>query len=457
MSRRFAAVAAVALVLGTAAAAATPRAASIATVAGTGQPGRSGDGGPALAATINHPRGLTVLRDGSFVFAEPYNNTVRRVAVDGTISTIAGTGAAGFAGDGGPATAAQLDFVHGVASMPDGGFVLADMFNNRIRRVWPDGRITTVVGTGAAASSGDGGPAAAAAINLPRGIAALPDGELLIPDSSGDRVRRVGTDGIIRTVAGSGVRGGGGDGGAATAAQLNRPFGIAPLAGGGFLVAEAAGNRIRRVSSQGTITTVAGTGVAGATGDGGPATAATLDGPHSVVSLPDGGFLIADTLNNRVRRVSPGGVITKVAGTGAAGFGGDGGPAAAAALQQPKALAVLPSNRGVLVADALNHRVRLLTIDLRPPLTLRLGATSIMARAATQPRVSYLLSRPARLALTVRRGSSVVTRVGRFSGSGRGTLRLTRRLGPGHYILRLEARAADGRIASARGSLVVQR
>lgn len=456
MRRRFAAVAAGALVLGAGAAAAAPQATSIATVAGTGMPGRSGDEGPATAATINHPRGLTVLRDGSFVFAEPYNNTVRRVAVDGTISTIAGTGAAGFAGDGGPAPAAELNFVHGVAGMPDGGFVLADMFNNRIRRVWPDGRITTVVGTGAPASYGDGGPAAAAAINLPRGITALPNGELLIPDTGGERVRRVGTDGIIRTVAGSGVRGSGGDGGPATAAQLNRPFGIAPLANGGFLVAEAGGNRIRRVSAQGTITTVAGTGVAGATGDGGPARAATFDSPHAVVALPDGGFLVADTLNNRVRRVSPGGVVTTVAGTGAADFGGDGGPAERALLQQPKALAVLPSNRGVLVADALNHRVRLLAIDLRPPLTLRLDAITT-ARAVTQPRVSYVLSRAARLALTVRRGSSVVVRVERPSGPGKGSLRLTRRLRPGQYALRLEARAADGRIASARGSLVVQR
>jgi len=453
MTRKLAAATAVALTLVATTPATTFPGGSIETVAGTGLPGHSGDGGKATAATINHPRGLTILRDGSFLFAEPYNNTVRRVAADGTISTVAGNGTAGFAGDGGPATAAQLNFVHGVARMPDGGFVLADMFNNRIRRVWASGLITTVVGTGARAFGGDGGPATDAAIDFPRGIAALPDGELLIPDSGNQRVRRVGLDGMIRTVAGSGVRGSGGDGGPATSGQLNLPFGVAPLPDGGFLIAEQGGNRIRRVSALGMISTVAGTGAAGFAGDGGPATVATLNGPHAVVAVPDGGFLIADTLNSRVRRVSAAGIITTIAGTGTAGFGGDGGPATAAALDQPKALAVLPSNRGVLVADALNHRVRLLTIDFRPALVLRMERRSLTSSGAVRPAVPFFLSRPARISLTIRRGTSVVGRAGRAFGPGRSTVRLAKRLRPGVYALRLQATAADGRVASVPGSL----
>jgi hypothetical protein len=281
----------------------------------------------------------------------------------------------------------------------------------------------------------------------------LADGELLIPDSGNQRVRRVGLDGLIRTVAGSGVRGSSGDGGPATAGQLNLPFGVAALPDGGFLIAERAGNRIRRVSALGTIRTVAGTGAAGFSGDEGPATAATLNGPHAVVALPYGGFLIADTLNNRVRRVSAAGVITTIAGSGTAGFGGDDGPATAAALDQPKALAVLPSNRGVLVADALNHRVRLLTIDLRPALVLRMEDRSLTISGAVRPAVPFFLSRPARILLTVRRGTSVGGRADRRFGPGRSTVRLAKRLRPGVYALRLEARAADGRVASVRGSL----
>ncbi len=310
-------------------------------------------------AQLAHPRGLALLADGDVLVPEPFAHDVRLVAPDGTSTVVAGTGVAGSSGDGGPAIDAELNLPHGVALLPDGSFVIADALVNRIRRVAPDGTITSVVGNGEHAFAGDGGPATAASIASPRGIASLSDGTLLIPDTDNERVREVTPAGTITTVAGTGVVGDAGDGGPAVAAQLDQPFGVSPLPGGGFLIAEAHGSRIRKVDATGTITTVAGTGTVGFTGDGGPATAAELADPHAVLALPSGGFLITDTFNNRVRRVWPDGTITTVAGTGAAGFSGD-GPATQESLDQPKALALLPDGR-VLVADAANDRLRVLT------------------------------------------------------------------------------------------------
>jgi len=309
------------------------------TIAGTGGAGFSGDGGQAIAAQIREPRSIAPTADGGYLEAQPYENVVRRVGPDGTISTVAGNGSAGYSGDGGPATSAALNFVHGASPMPDGGFILADNMNSAIRRVWPDGTITTVAGTGVAGYNGDGGPANRAQINAPRAVAALPDGGFLIPDANNHRIRRVWPDGTITTVAGTGVQGFSGDGGAATSAQLSIPFFVAPTADGGYLIDDVGNQRIRRVSASGTITTVAGTGVAGYSGDGGPATSASIAGAHSVWPTSDGGFYIADTVNARIRYVSAAGTITTVAGTGNLGFSGDGGPAAAADLNYPKAIA----------------------------------------------------------------------------------------------------------------------
>jgi hypothetical protein len=332
---------------------------TITTFAGTGAPatGTGVNGLPATASAIDHPRGLALNGSGEVLVAEPFRDTVRLVDATGRLTRVAGDGERGFAGDGGPAVDAELSLVHGVAFMPDGGFVVADTGNHRIRRIWPDGSITTVAGTGVPGYSGDGGPATEAQLEAPRGIASLPDGGLLIPDSGNDRIRRVWPDGRITTVAGSGSPGYGGDGGPATAAQLELPFAVAPLAAGGFLVADTGNDRIRRVSPTGRITTVAGDGAEGFGGDGGPATGASLNGPHAVVPVPDGGFLVADTENNRVRRVYPDGTIRSVAGTGQAGFSGEGGAAARAQLNLPKALVVVADS--YLVGDAGNNRVRL--------------------------------------------------------------------------------------------------
>lgn len=333
------------LSLGAAVPAVASAAGRISTVAGNG-----------ALSILNHPRGMAALPDGSVLIADAFGHRVRRLFPNGSMTTVAGTDALGYSGDGGASTSAKLNLPHAVAPLPDGSFLIADTNNFRIRKVSPSGIITTVAGLGIRAFSGDGGPAVAARISAPRGLAAFPDGSYLIADSDNNRVRRVSTTGVISTVAGTGTSSFGGDGGPAKSAGMNSPFGVAPLADGGFLVADADNRRVRQVSAAGTIRTVAGTGVGGFSGDGGPATGARVGSPYNISPLAGGAFLIADPENNRVRKVSAGGTISTVAGNGQAGFSGDGGSATSARLSQPKA--TLPFGSGFLIADSENHRVR---------------------------------------------------------------------------------------------------
>ncbi len=279
---------------------------NIATVAGTGTAGFSGDGNAATSAQLNGPAGVAASADGGFLIADTSNDRVRRVSPAGTISTVAGNGTAGFSGDGGAATSAQLNGPFGVAASADGGFLIADTINERVRRVSPAGTISTVAGNGTAGFAGDGGAATSAQLNFPVEVAASADGGFLIADTSNDRVRRVSPAGTISTVAGTNTGGCSGDGGAATSAQLSVPVEVAASADGGFLIADASNNRVRRVSPAGTISTVAGNGTAGSAGDGGAATSAQLDFPAGVAATADGDYLIADSENNRVRRVDAG-------------------------------------------------------------------------------------------------------------------------------------------------------
>jgi hypothetical protein len=319
--------------------------------------------------------------DGGYLIADAGNNRVRRVFPDGTIRTVAGTGMYGSSGDGGPATAAHFQDPLGVAVMPDGGFLVADAGAGQVRRVFPDGTIRTVAGNGTRGFSGDGGPATAAEIYDPNGLAVLPDGGFLIAD--GDYVvRRVSPTGIITTVAGTGVPGSSGDGGPAIAAQLDNPYSVVVMPDGGILIADSGNRRIRRVSPDGIISTVAGTGVQGSDGDGGPATAAQLNYPTGLAATPDGGFLITDFFGDRVRSVSPSGVITTVAGTGKFGLltNGDGGPATAANLTMPFAVAATPSG-GFVFSEEGNAAVRLVdggfATPVAPPATTVPGAPTV--------------------------------------------------------------------------------
>jgi sugar lactone lactonase YvrE len=328
----------------------------------------NGDGGPATSAVLNVPYGVAMMPDGGFVASSLSNDEVRRVSPDGTITTLAGGLLNGFSGDGGPATSARLNLPMGVAVQPDGGVLIADSNNHRIRRVSPEGTISTVAGNGTEGFSGDGGPATAAQLDLPVAVAATRDGGFLIADYLNNRIRRVSPAGTITTVAGIGAEGFSGDGGPATSARLGFPNSVSATADGGFLIADFVNNRVRRVSPDGTITTIAGTGGWGFSGDGGPATQAQLNSVAEAVETADGGLLIVDTGNNRVRRVSPDGTITTVAGIGGfpGSFSGDGGLATLAGLNAPGGVALTASG-GFLIADSNNNRVRFVDADFRPP------------------------------------------------------------------------------------------
>ena len=245
-----------------------------------------------------------------------------------------------------------------VAAMPHGGFLIADQNNDRVLRVWPGGRFALVAGGNSGDGPlGDGGPATRASLSLPQGLAALPHGGFLIADTGDDRVRRVWPSGRIRTVAGSGNRKPLGDGGPARKASLSEPGGVAVLPGGGFLIADTNHNRIRRVWPHGRITTVAGTGKGGFSGDGGRATRAKLDEPSAVAVVPHGGFLIADSFNSRIRRVWPDGRITTVAGNGKDGPSGIGGPARSAELGLVDSLAAMSDGGFLIGSDDGTDRV----------------------------------------------------------------------------------------------------
>lgn len=356
---------------------------AVMTFAGTGA-GLAGDGGPATQARFTTPGALAVAHDGAVLVADTGNHRIRRVGPDGIVRTIAGTGE-GFHGDGGPATEADLSAPEGVAVMPDGAILVADTGNHRVRRIAPDGTITTVAGSGAVGAGGDGGPATAAELSAPVAVTAAPGGGFLIADAGTGRVRRVDAGGMISTFAGT-TPGWGGDGGPATAAQLNDPRGLTVLADGAVLIADRGNGRIRRVAPDGTITTVAGGGLQYA-GDGGPASSTLLYGPSAALPLPNGGLLIADTASERIRRITPLGAVVTAAG-GGRGLAGDGGPTAGARFRDPTALAWSAGGQ-LLVGDTGNHRVRLVT-DLAPlpdPEPLRTSrVTPVRGSVAVRPR-----------------------------------------------------------------------
>ena len=336
----------------------------ITTVAGNGVGGFSGDGGPGTSASLAGPRGVAMDSGGNLLIADS-DNRIRRLAVGtGNITTVAGNGVGGsFSGDGGPATSASLSLPTGVALDGGGNVFIADWRNHRIRRVAAGtGVITTVAGNGWERFGGDGGPGTSASLSRPFGVAVDGGGNVLIADSQNNRIRRLAAGtGVITTVAGTGTQGfsGDGDGGPATSVRLNYPYGVAVDGGGNVFIADGGPFRIRRVDAgTGVITTVAGNGVEGFSGDGGPGTSASLWSPSGVAVDGGGNVFIADTYNHRIRRLAVGtGVITTVAGNGVEGFSGDGGPGTSATLRFPTGVAV-DGGGNVLIADWLNHRIR---------------------------------------------------------------------------------------------------
>ncbi len=335
----------------------------ISTVAGNGTYGYSGDGGAATDAELASPTAVALDTGGNVYIADYGNSRIRMISAStGDISTVAGDGTPGYSGDGGAATSAELQYPIGVTVDSSGNIYIADTFNYLVRKVTAStGIITTVAGNGTSGYSGDGGAATSAELGYPISVAVDGSGNIYISDYTNQRVRKVtASTGIITTVAGNGTAGYSGDGGPATSAELYCPNGLALDSSGNIYIADMDNVRIRKVTvSTGTITTVAGNGTFGYSGDGGPATSAKLSYITGVATDSNNNLYIADLDNCRIREVtaSTGDILT-VAGDGTCGYAGDGGLAISAELGDPWSVTV--STTGIFyIADIGNYRIRM--------------------------------------------------------------------------------------------------
>ena len=366
---------------------------SIGTIAGTGQVGMAGDGGPAISASLYAPVDLFTT-SGVVLIADSGNFRVRSIA-NGVLSTIAGNGNYRYTGDGGIGTSATLPAPDGIAVDANGNVNVCDTFANRVRTISPFGIINVTAGTNTPGYSGDGGLATSAMLVDCQGIALDGSGNLYVADTHNRRIRKISKSGIISTIAGSGADNFSGDGGQAVNAALSNPEGVAVDTQGNLYIADTGNNRIRKVTPSGIITTIAGTAVSGYAGDGFTAVSAQLNGPARLALDPAGNIYFTDNGNNVVRRISTSGIITTVAGNGKYGYAGDTGFAISAMLANPIGLAI-DSSGGILIADADNRRVRrvdsfgvittiagngstALSGDGRPPLSTGFGSPADVA------------------------------------------------------------------------------
>jgi uncharacterized protein (TIGR03437 family) len=351
---------------------------TISTVAGTGKAAEAGDAGPAASAELCEPRGVTVDSSGNLYIADYCGQTVRKVTPNGIITTVAGNGTAGYSGDGGPATSAELDGPYRVTVDTSGNIYIPDSSNSVIRKVAADGTISTVAGNGFSGYSGDGGLATNAELNYPEAVAFDSAGNYYIADEAANVIRKVDINGVITTYAGTGNSNYTGDGGPAISATLDGPVGIAMDSVGDLYISDQGNDVIRQVNPGGVIATVAGTGRSGFSGDGGPAAAAQFDSPASINLDSSGNLYIPDVGNNRIRVVLTSGTIWTVAGDGIGGYAGDGGPALSAEIYAPRGVAAAP-NGDVYIADFSNNRVRQLTPLLQTPVISSGGVVSASA------------------------------------------------------------------------------
>jgi trimeric autotransporter adhesin len=351
----------------------------ISTFAGDGTAGFFGDGGNATGAKFITPSEIAFDALGNCYISDASNNRIRKVDIAGKVTTIAGS-TAGYGGDGGPATAALLKNPSGVAIDATGNIYIADCFNYRVRKISTSGIISTIAGTGVLGFSGDGGAATAALITGVTLLALDKTGNLYFPD--GHSIAQVTPSGILHIIAGNGTPGYGGDGGQATAALLNGNEGLAIDATGNIYLADHYNNRIRRIdAATHIITTVAGTGTYGYKGDNGQATAAELQSPFDVAINGYGEIFFSDYNNNVIRKIAKSGIITTVAGNNIVGYSGDGGPATAAQLYGPYGIA-FDACDNLYIGDGHNNRVRKVAFN---PLCWKLGVDN---EQPSNPRIS---------------------------------------------------------------------
>jgi trimeric autotransporter adhesin len=336
----------------------TAQAQIITTIAGNGTAGYLGDNGPAISAELNLPTAVAIDTLGNLYIADYLNNRIRKVNAFGNITTIAGNGTAGYNGDGGPATAAELNSPTGIAIDAIGNIYIADHLNSCVRKINTSGIIVTYAGDGSGLSgyTGDGGAATLARLSLPATITVDATGNMFIAENDNSVIRKVNYLGIISTVAGNGTSYYGADGVMATATTLDGPWGVAVDAMGNLYIADNNTYRIRKVNATGIITTIAGTGVTGFSGDGGPATAAQLSSAAGLALDKFGNVYFTDVTNDRIRKINPGGIISTVAGGGTFGLG-DNGPATAARLYFPSGI-TFDKDCNLYIADMHNNRVR---------------------------------------------------------------------------------------------------
>lgn len=333
---------------------------TITTIAGTGAQAFGGDGGLATSAWLSLPVDVEFDALGNVIIADRGNNRLRKIT-SGTITTISGSNTPGSSGDGGPAINALMNNPHFMCKDANGNIYITEFFNNKVRRISPSGTITTVVGTGSMASTGDGGLAINASLNGPTGIAMDALGNLYVAESSGNKIRKVSPGGIISTYAGTGVGGAAGDGGPANLATVNSPRGMKVDANGNLFFCDLGNNKVRMITPGGTITTAVGTGSYNFFGDGGPALLAHLRYPSDLAFDPAGDLYIADGNNHRIRKVNmTTGIITTMAGTGVAGSSGDGLGPTFAQLSSPVSVSIY-TNGNVYIGDSGNNKIRLIT------------------------------------------------------------------------------------------------
>jgi sugar lactone lactonase YvrE len=328
----------------------------IITVAGTGVAGSGGDGGPATAAQLYNPNSLVFDKVGNMYITDVANNKIRKVDASGVITTIAGNGSGIYSGDGGQATAAGLATPASIAIDSESNLYTGTVGDYRIRKIGKDGIITTIAGNGSVGFNGDNIPATSAQLYGPYMGFVDNKGDVYFTDRGSNRVRKINTTGIITTIAGNGTNSYSGDNGPATAATLKDPIWPSISPSGDIFIPENYGYRIRRIDPLGVITTFAGTGIVGNDGDGGPATNARFTLPNGVAFDDTGNVYVADFQGGVVRKINAGGIITRLAGNGVAGYGGDGGPATLAQIT-PNTIA-LDKKGNVYIADYGNNRIR---------------------------------------------------------------------------------------------------